>query len=99
MSCSAILSKATTFYRDLQLDNVQREKDFGIVDPKWDITLKSLPSNLRILWGKGRNIVRANGYGRQQRNIPFHTTDTHVNSQRLWQHVQSLLWFKPEGTQ
>jgi hypothetical protein len=37
-------------YRDLQLDNVQRVSDLETFSPKWDVSIKSCPSDLRKLW-------------------------------------------------
>lgn len=71
MFCSAIIREDSAFFRDTQLDNVQREKDIGIVNLKWDVSAKSLPPRLSILCINGRRIVRLNGYGRHQGSIAF----------------------------
>ena len=39
--------------RDPQLDKVQRVGDLGTLSPKKDVSVKSLPSKLRELCGKG----------------------------------------------
>lgn len=80
MFCSAIIREDSTFFRDTQLDNVQREKVIGIVNLRWDISVKSLASRLRILYRKGRRIITPNGYGRHQGSITFHIL-TH-----MWTH-------------
>jgi hypothetical protein len=56
-------------HRDLQLDTVERVRNFGTPYPKWDVSIKSLSSGIRKLGG--RKIVRASGDGRYQRNKAF----------------------------
>lgn len=55
---SALIKKASLVadgnsHRDPQLDNVQRMKTFGALNPKWDVFNKLQPSGLRELCRKG----------------------------------------------
>lgn len=36
--------------RTQQLDDAQRGRNFGLVNPKWDIFIKPLPSGMRAIW-------------------------------------------------
>lgn len=57
MFCSAIIREDPAFFRDTQLGNVQGEKDIEIVNLKWDISVKSLASRLRILCRNGIHLM------------------------------------------
>jgi hypothetical protein len=34
-------------YRDPQPDSIQRVRDLEVISPKWDVSIKSLPSGFR----------------------------------------------------
>lgn len=55
-------------YSNPQLDNVQRVKDLGTLGTKWDVSVKSLPSQLREPCGTGRKSVRTRGDGGHREN-------------------------------
>ena len=70
-------------YRDPQLGNVQRGNDFETLSPKWTVFIKSLPSGLKELCGRGsRKTVRASDYGGNQGNKAMIHNSIHVLHQR-----------------
>lgn len=44
-------------YKDPQPVIMQRVRDLGTFNTKWDVSIKSLPSGLRELWGREVVIV------------------------------------------
>lgn len=89
VSCSAIIREASFCSRWEQIlpDIMQRLRDLGTPRPKWDVSIKSLPSALREPhgWG-GRKSVRTRGDRGQRENKVVKTQCT----QRLKQHTQGL---------
>jgi hypothetical protein len=64
-----------TKYRDTQPDVMQRKGDFRILSPKWDISIKSYPSDL---WKhhkrRDRKNIRARGMENTKKTRPFKST-------------------------
>ena len=59
-------------YRDPHPDNVQTVRELGTFSPGWEVSIKSLPSGIRELCGRGgRKNVQARGDGGHQRNKAF----------------------------
>lgn len=73
-------------YRYLQLDNLQRIRDFGTHSPKWDVSTKPIPSGLRELCEKeGGKIVRPrmDGWHKETVSSIYNRTDVSTNTERL----------------
>lgn len=61
-------------YRDPHPDNVQTVRELGTFSSGWEVSIKSLPSGIRELRGRGgRKNVQARGDGGHQRNKAFQT--------------------------
>lgn len=75
-------------YRDPQPDHMQRVRDLGTLSSKRDVSIKSLPSELKEICWKRRQmeckIQREQRTKRNQSTKPStHKTDAHMNFQRL----------------
>lgn len=99
MYCSDIIREASAYSQWKQkqrptLDNAQRVRDLGIPNPKENVLIKMLSSEIRELWERrGRKTeIRDRGDGRKQ-CLPD------MSSQRLWQLAQGLHRIKPDGVQ
>ena len=97
--CSAILREASSCsrqeqYRDPQPDNVQSVRDLGTSSPKPNVSIKSLPSRLKELWGRGGG--KCKGQSRcgtsMTQTLKINMSKVHTNSQRDWlkQQVQGM---------
>ncbi|XP_076401629.1 uncharacterized protein LOC143267454 [Peromyscus maniculatus bairdii] len=85
---SFFFARDGNYYRDPQLDTVQRVRNFGALRCKWDVCIKPLPSRLSDPCGReGKKISRARG-GYGVTLSPRHNwTDARMNSQKLWYHT------------
>lgn len=52
-SDNLLIAVDVNWHRDSQLNNVQRARDFGELHPKLNVFIRTLPSKLRDLCGKG----------------------------------------------
>lgn len=87
-------------YRNPQPDNFQRVRDLGTFSPKWVVSIKSLPSWLRELCGRGgeREEEPEEVQDTKETRLSKHrTTETPLNSQQLWQHEQGPHRSAPDG--
>lgn len=59
-------------YRDPQQYIIQSVRDLGTLTHKWDVSIKSLPSQFSVPLGRrGRNSLTAKGYREHQENTTF----------------------------
>ena len=80
-------------HRDPQSDNVQRARDLRALSPKWDVSVKTFPSELTERCGKGgRKSLRARQDKGHQGNkvLYINSVNARLDSQRLEQHAQDL---------
>lgn len=85
MSCSALVREASSYNK---WEVIPKAKPWTECErPVWDISIKSLPSGLRVLCGRGgKSSVRGRGDNRQKmetRTSKPSTTIAHVNSEKL----------------
>lgn len=73
-------------YRGLQPGNMEKVRDLGILSPKWNVSTKSLLSEVKKTWCRGGiKFVQARGDGEQGPQHDHHTyklteTEHHVQS-------------------
>lgn len=82
-------------YKAPQLDKEEREWDFSALRLNWDVFIKSLPSRLRALCGKGIRkalSVQVMEHSKEIVSSRQKRTDGHMNSWRLRQHAQGLIF-------
>jgi hypothetical protein len=73
---------------------------FAILSPKWDMFIELLASRLGDLFRRGGvKTVKSQRWWKQRKETVssrLNRTETHMSSQRLWQHAQDLHRFKPD---
>lgn len=82
-------------YKAPQLDKEEREGDISALRLNWDVFIKSLPSRLRALCGRGIGkalIVQVMEHSKEVVSSRQKRTDEHINSWRLRQHAQGLIF-------
>lgn len=83
--------------RDAQLGNMQRGRDLAKVRPKWDVSIKSVPSGLRKLCIRGDvGILKSkedDEYHQGHEASRHSKTDTHMNSEMV------AAWTEPAQVQ
>lgn len=82
-------------YKAPQLDKEEREWDISALRLNWDVFIKSLPSRLRALCGRGIGkalIVQVMEHSKEVVSSRQKRTDEHINSWRLRQHAQGLIF-------
>lgn len=71
-------------YRNSDLVDKQRVRDLKTLSTKWDVSINSLPSELRKLWKRSRKLVRVRGEWRiPKKHCPLNPTGlTHIQTHR-----------------
>lgn len=81
-------------YKAPQLDKEQREWDISALSLNWDVFIKSLPSRLRALCGRGIKktlIVQMMEHSKEIVSSRQKRTEELMNSWRLREHAQGLI--------
>lgn len=70
---------------------MQRARDPGMLSPKWDAAITSLPSGLKWPWERGgQTECKSQKGGKASRKQSLLIKKVHVDSQRLRRHTQGL---------
>lgn len=77
-------------YRDPEKDNVQRMRNCETLSPNWGITIKSLPSELRKLDGRGGKNTCQSEWRPLRKTKSFNSTWVSSYELRLKQHAKDL---------
>jgi len=85
---NALPEDLSSIPRDSHSDNMQRVRDLGTLSSKWDMSMKSFPTEPCGRGGRKRKRTRGDGGHQENKAFKVNCMDTHMDSERPRQQAQ-----------